>query len=89
MSKIGIYFRWSVIIIISVVLLIIILQNMEQCDVKILFVKIENVPIFVLIAGSVLAGMAIGIVFTFLSFRKIRKREKAALKEQAKKTENS
>jgi uncharacterized integral membrane protein len=84
MSKIGISFKWGLIILFSILLLVIIMQNMGTCNVKILFVRIENVPIFVLIATSVLAGMAIGIVFTFLSFRKIRKREKSIAKEQTK-----
>lgn len=85
MSKIGISFRWSILILFSVMLLVIILQNMGTCDVKILFIRIENVPIFILIAGSILIGMAIGIVFTFLSLRKLRKKEKSAAKDQIKK----
>ena len=84
MSKDGISFKWIFLIILSILLLIIIMQNMGTCNVKLLFVRIENVPIFVLIAASVLAGMAIGIVFTFLSFRKIRKAEKEKAKEQEK-----
>lgn len=84
MSKNGISFKWIFLIILSILLLIIIMQNMGTCNVKLLFVRIENVPIFVLIAASVLAGMAIGIVFTFLSFRKIRKTEKEKAKEQEK-----
>jgi uncharacterized integral membrane protein len=81
MSKIGIYFRWSIIILFSVMLLVIILQNMDTCNVELLFVRIENVPIFILIAGSILIGMAIGVVFTFLSLRKLRRKEKPAVKE--------
>jgi uncharacterized integral membrane protein len=85
MSKIGIYFRWGIIILFSIMLLAIILQNMGTCDVKLLFVRIENVPIFILIAASILIGMAIGIVFTFLSLRKLRRKEKSAAKDQIKK----
>jgi uncharacterized integral membrane protein len=86
MSKISIYFRWSIIILFSVMLLVIILQNMGTCDVKILFIRIENVPIFILIAVSILIGMAIGIVFTFLSFRKLRRKEKPVVKDTIKKS---
>lgn len=82
MSKISMYFRWGFLILFSIILLVIILQNMETCNVELLFVKIQNVPIFILIAASILIGMAIGIIFTFLSMRKIRKKEKAALKEK-------
>lgn len=57
---------------------------METCNVELLFVKIQNVPIFILIAACILIGMAIGIIFTFLSMRKIRKKEKAALKAKEK-----
>jgi uncharacterized integral membrane protein len=85
MSKVSIYFRWSIIILFSVILLVIILQNMGTSDVKILFIRIENVPIFILIAVSILIGMAIGIVFTFLSMRKLRRKEKSAVKDQANK----
>ena len=85
MSKISIYFRWSIIILFSVIFLVIILQNMGTCDVKVLFIRIENVPIFILIAVSILIGMAIGIVFTFLSLRKLRRKEKPAVKEMIKK----
>jgi uncharacterized integral membrane protein len=58
---------------------------MGTSDVKILFIRIENVPIFILIAASILIGMAIGIIFTFLSMRKLRRKEKSAVKDQAKK----
>jgi uncharacterized integral membrane protein len=70
MNKISIYFRWSIIILFCVILLVIILQNMGTSDVKILFIRIENVPIFILIAASM---------------RKLRRKEKSAVKDQAKK----
>jgi uncharacterized integral membrane protein len=56
-AKIGV--REIILIVIIVFLAIIIIQNMESVNLRVLFMRVENIPKFLLIGISIIAGMGI------------------------------
>jgi|GEM_PF-5633174 len=58
-GKIKVTLRNILFAVVVILLLIIMLQNLEPCNLRILFIRVENIPKIILIVASVLIGMGI------------------------------
>lgn len=71
-AKRGPYFRIATIAVLGIVALILVLQNTESVETRLLFVTI-TMPRAVLLLTTFLIGMIVGLLLAFLRKRKARR----------------
>jgi len=69
-------FKWAFVIILLSLILIVVLQNIKTCDVRLLFMTVTNVPIFLLILSSLFVGAVLGAIITLVIVSKTAERKR-------------